>query len=155
MEALPLKRKIAKFNKKIRKGHEDMKKAITLLLVLCMSMTFFVMADEDEGLPAVQFPDVVKTEYEQAVTELSKLNIISGYEDGTFRPLENITRAEFTAVITRLLALDKEVEAASSDQNFSDMEVGYWATPYINAAFDKKIISGYGDGQFGPRPGDL
>ena len=54
---------------------------------------------------AVDFPDVESTaSYAQAVQELSALDVISGYDDGTFGPDKLVTRAEITKMIVDALA---------------------------------------------------
>ena len=64
---------------------------------------------------AVDFPDVESTaSYAQAVQELSALDVISGYDDGTFGPDKLVTRAEITKMIVDALAERSSAEASSS-----------------------------------------
>lgn len=87
--------------------------------------------------------------YESALI-LQDLGIISGYDDGSFRPLENITRAEFTKIVVCMMDKEKEAKTLSSAPAFSDVDRGNWASAYINYAVSKNILSGYSDGTFRP-----
>ncbi len=85
--------------------------------------------------------------YLKAITTLSKLNIINGYEeDGTFRPEGEITRAEFTKIIVYTLGLS---DLMTEPTEFSDVST-HWAKCNIKTAYDRKIINGFTDGTFRP-----
>ncbi len=100
----------------------------------------------DSGTP---FPDVNKKDsYALAVTTLSKLSIIDGYPDGTFGPLKNITRAEFAALLLRMLDMDNEM--APTAMPFPDVPTNLWAAGTIEMAKNMKIVDGYPDGTFKP-----
>ena len=71
-------------------------------------------------------------------------SIVSGYEDGSFRPGNTITREEFAAMIYRFMKYD-----TSASEVFSDVSPEHWAAPYIAAMKANGIISGYEDGSFG------
>lgn len=71
-------------------------------------------------------------------------NIVSGYEDDTFRPENTITREEFAAMICRFMKYD-----TNASEVFSDVPAQHWAAPYIAAMKANGIISGYEDGSFG------
>ncbi len=88
--------------------------------------------------------------YYDSALRLQDLGIISGYEDGTFRASDSITRAEFTKVVVCMMDKEAEAKALSSLPAFSDVERGNWASVYINYAVSKDILSGYADGTFGP-----
>ena len=72
--------------------------------------------------------------------------IASGYDDGTFRPTSNITRAEFATMIFRYLGLELTTDL---DNAFSNI-AGNWAERHINALAKANIIQGYGDGTYRP-----
>ncbi len=94
------------------------------------------------------FNDVDDTNpYKNAITTLSKLSVIDGYDDGTFRPDDAITRAEFTKLIVYMLGF-KDLEYQS--YSFSDVSSSHWAANYIQTAYDRGIIAGFEDGTFGP-----
>ena len=76
---------------------------------------------------------------------LVKLGIIVGYEDGTFRPHDPITRAEFAAIACRFDNLTN-----APDSGFADVQ-GHWAKTYIDNAYAFGWIVGYEDGTFRPQ----
>ncbi|MBR2916022.1 MAG: S-layer homology domain-containing protein [Clostridia bacterium] len=95
------------------------------------------------------FSDVAGTEsYADAVIMLNKLSIINGYEDGTFGPMNNVTRSEFAALLLRMLGMDQT--AAPAEKPFTDVDTLFWAAGTINAAKTMGIITGYEDGTFRP-----
>ena len=71
---------------------------------------------------------------------------ISGYEDGTFRPDNTITRAETAAIIARCSADFDENKTYSS--NFTDVSGDEWYANYVGYATEKGYISGYDGGPF-------
>ncbi len=83
-----------------------------------------------------------------AVSTLSSLNILTGYEDGSFKPEGDITRAEFCAVVCRALGFNQE--AAPTATAFTDVPAEHWASYYISTLADQKIVNGMGDGTFAP-----
>ena len=115
-------------------------KKITLILLLsCMLLTICHAA----------FSDISLTKHERAVTEMEALQIINGYEDGSFRPGEELSRAEFCALIINTLGLE-DAASGLKETEFTDVEPGHWASGYIQMAYSMRIIEGYGDGVFGP-----
>lgn len=82
--------------------------------------------------------------FADAVNTLAGLGILSGYEDGAFRPGREITRAEFVAVV---MAFSQPSETPSE---FSDVPPTHWASKSIAAAVENGWISGYPDGTFHP-----
>jgi uncharacterized repeat protein (TIGR01451 family) len=100
--------------------------------------------EKDYPLPSV-FSDVRNgVWYSQSVSYLASINIIRGYPDGTFRPDQPITRAEFAAIASRFDNL-----AETSANAFTDIS-NHWAVRVINSSFAKGWISGYPDGTFRP-----
>lgn len=95
--------------------------------------------------------DIEGTKYEEAIVKLEALNTIKGYEDGSFKPENTITRAELATVITFVLGLQDAAELAKeSPTRFSDVNAGEWYTGYINIAANENVIAGYPDGTFRP-----
>jgi len=76
-----------------------------------------------------------------------KHSYISGYTDGTFRPDNNITRAEIATVISNMLNLNLDYPAS---QKFDDVSNKHWAYKYVQAIERTGIFAGYPDGNFGP-----
>lgn len=100
---------------------------------------------------AVDFPDVESTaSYAQAVQELSALDVISGYEDGTFGPDKLVTRAEITKMIVDALAERSLAEASTESTKFADVSADHWAKGYINQGVADGFIAGMSDTEFDP-----
>ncbi len=83
---------------------------------------------------------------QEAINALVNEGIINGYEDGTFKPEKNITRAEFTKIIVSALGM----ESYGTMINFTDVNEGDWFYPYIAAAVEYEIVKGYDTGEFRP-----
>ena len=117
--------------------------------------------------------DVTGTPYESAVSFLHTLGIMRGYADGTFRPDEPITRAEFVITIARILGMDEGTNTISADPDawfswdweeeededfeseeeqspFLDVPQNHWAMEAIRLMTEMGIIEGYGNGIFAP-----
>ena len=82
--------------------------------------------------------------YGVPVATLENLGVFTGYPDGTFRPDESMSRAEFAALLTRFF--DYEAEYAGA---FGDVSAESWYADYVQAAHDIGLIEGYG-GEFRP-----
>ncbi len=100
--------------------------------------------------PTVVPADVSGTTYEYAVGKLIDLGIVNGYEDGTFRPERDITRAEFSKIVCLLLDKGPEIEESKGSTGFDDVKDSHWASGYINVAAENQLIKGYPDGTFKP-----
>lgn len=83
--------------------------------------------------------------YNTAISTLSRMGIINGYEDGSFKPDAPITRAEFTAIATRFFDYTARYRGA-----FNDVTSGSWYADYVQAAVDMGLVDGYPDGGFHP-----
>ncbi len=95
---------------------------------------------------AAKFEDV-EGDYEEAIDTLVALGVITGYEDGTFRPNQVVTRAEMAKLIVEILGYGDLVSGAKS--NFADTQ-GHWADPWIAIASGRGLVLGDGDGNFRP-----
>lgn len=130
-----------------------MKKRIAAMLLaaaLCLGLIF------SSGASASAFSDVTDPGLAEAVAVLSGLGVVDGYSDGGFHPDDALTRAQFCKLI--VTAIGKADKASSSGYRalFSDLPTSHWAVGYVNLAYDQGLISGYGDGAFGPEdPVDL
>ncbi len=82
-----------------------------------------------------------------AITFLTKKGIIKGYPDGTFRPDETVTRAEFVTLLVKLLNMNT---ATNASLPYSDMNTNHWAYRNIKISNDAGLIKGYPDGTFKP-----
>jgi hypothetical protein len=80
------------------------------------------------------------------IQRLAQENVIAGFPDGTFKPEQPVTRAQFAALINQ--AFNKP--AVRSARNFSDVSANYWAQAAIQSAYRTGFLSGYPDGTFRP-----
>lgn len=103
--------------------------------------------DLPDGMYQASFPDVDSDAwFNKYIGYLEDKDVLSGYEDGTFRPMDTITRGEISAVIARAQRYD----LISYNGIFTDVTGNDWAKDYIETLADKNIVSGYEDGTFGP-----
>lgn len=91
--------------------------------------------------------DVDKHWAKESINTAIELNLVKGYEDGTFRPDGAVTRSEFAVILGRAL----QVGLDSSGLSFKDQgSIPAWAKPYIAAAVNSGWITGYADQTFRP-----
>lgn len=134
-----------------------MKRIFSLVLVLSMVLgsfgSVFVAAEEAEKAEEVLTvvpKDVIGTEYEKAVSRLVAFGIVNGYKDGTYKPENDVTRAEFAKILIEALGIGNATRAAQGKTNFSDVPATHWASGYINVASGQGLLKGYPDGTFKP-----
>ncbi|MDO4542220.1 MAG: DUF4127 family protein [Bacillota bacterium] len=98
------------------------------------------------------FPDVeANSWYCPAVESAAEKGYLTGYEDGSFRPLANMTRAEFAAFLIKYYqAENKTIPAAGSTARFTDVSSDKWYYSSIDQAAALGLINGYEDGSFRP-----
>ena len=84
--------------------------------------------------------------YNNAISTLSNIGILGGYEDGTFRPNASITRAEFAKIAVSFFDW-ADIEAAN---NFVDVRDSAWYANYVAVAAKIGLIEGYGGNVFRP-----
>ncbi|MEE0867508.1 MAG: S-layer homology domain-containing protein, partial [Clostridia bacterium] len=123
---------------------KNLKKTLAVVLAFAMVLSF-------GAISTFAYSDVeASTTTGEAVGILSNLGILSGFEDGTFRPEETVTRAQMASIIVRTLGYDSQAVSSAGSTVFSDVAADHWASGYINVAQAQGIISGYGNGMFGP-----
>ena len=128
---------------------KDRNRKKVLSLVLCVAVMLSVMV---LGAGAA-FSDQDKIENTEAVDACSALNIIGGYEDGSFHPERNIKRSEITKMICVALNGGKEPNVSTNAvPTFNDVRgtSAEWAEGYIEACVAQGIVSGVGGGRFAP-----
>lgn len=118
-----------------------MKKVLSLVLVIAMVLSSMSFAF------GATFTDVADTDYAKAIETLTALGVVTGYEDGTYRPEKVVTRAEMAKLIVEVLGYGNLV--AGSKSNFTDTQ-GHWADAWIALAAGKGLVVGTGDGKFTP-----
>jgi hypothetical protein len=122
-----------------------MKRVLTFILVLSM-----ILGSIGAVFAAPALEDVIDTVYEDAVIRLASLGILEGYPDGTFKPDNTITRAEYAAAVIRAKGLEYAALASVGATSFSDVPATHWAAGYINVAAKAGFINGMGDGTYAP-----
>ncbi|HUS16981.1 MAG TPA: S-layer homology domain-containing protein, partial [Chloroflexia bacterium] len=80
-----------------------------------------------------------------AIDYLAAFGVISGYEDGTFKPEGGITRAQFMKMLAGALRWPSGPPARAT---FRDVPLAHWASAYIEAAVARQAVTGYADGTF-------
>ncbi len=92
------------------------------------------------------YADVTKDDwFAFAVSYMTENKLITGYPDGTFKPNNPISRAEFAAIASRFDQLKTGLNLP-----FNDVGAGHWAYDVIASAADKGWVNGYPDGSFKP-----
>lgn len=103
--------------------------------------------DLPDGAYVSSFPDIeADAWFNKYVGYLEDKNVLNGYEDGTFRPYDTVTRGEISTVIARA----QRYELIPYSGIFADVTDSDWAKDYIQTLASQGIISGYEDGTFGP-----
>ena len=116
-----------------------MKKYISVLLLVLMTL-----------VPFSGFAGDIDPDFQDAINLCQALGIIQNYEDGTFRPDNKVTRAEFSTILIRLLSLEQAAEAIDEPSKFNDVADNHWAKKQINLLYTLGYINGVGNGQFMP-----
>lgn len=117
-----------------------MKRLVTFLLAACMVCSMGLIQAQDGS-------DTIGTVYEKPAFRLMSVGVMEGYEDGTFRPEGEVTRAEMAAVAVRLLGISG---TTATGQVFDDVAVDHWAAGDIEVAASMGLVQGTGNGLFSP-----
>ena len=125
-----------------------MKKLLAMVLALVMTLSLAVSAN------AFKDDTKISDDYAEAVAVLNGMGVFKGYEDGSFKPEGNITRAEVATIVYRIYTAD----VAKNDKSglyatynkFSDMAGAGWAQGYIGYCANASLVKGYPDGTFKP-----
>lgn len=99
------------------------------------------------------FPDVPEKWSKSYIGYLEGFNVVTGYEDGNFRPENYITRAEMAVMMAKAEGYDITPDISADEVDFPDVDDGYatWsAAKAIQILSDLGIMSGYTDGTFRP-----
>ncbi|MEK4372337.1 fibronectin type III domain-containing protein [Paenibacillus sp. FSL R5-0473] len=94
----------------------------------------------------VFFEDIDSTFNKEQIIFLAQQGVISGISETKFEPQRAITRAEFTALIVRLMG----IESAEYKGTFKDVSPEDWFAEYIAAGIKNKVIAGMGNQVFAP-----
>lgn len=125
---------------------KNLKRLLSLALTLAMMVGFFATS------ASAAFKDQadIDTKHEEAVNMNVALNIINGYDDGTFKPLGNVTRGEMAKMVT--IVMNRGTDPNLSTQatpSYTDT-ASHWAHKYIEYCTDLGIVAGHGNGTFKP-----
>ena len=116
------------------------KKLITAILAIAMVTPNIVLAKDYKQ----KFWDVDKSHWAfEAIAELTDRGVINGYNDGSFKPEETISRAEWAKIMVGAAGISTD----DDEVYFRDMD-GHWAVPYVNAASD--YLTAYSDNTYRP-----
>lgn len=114
-----------------------MRRLLTIFLAAIMVLTAVPLASA-----AVRFSDVPQSHWAyKAITEMAERGIIKGYNDGKFRPNNEVTRAEFAKIMIAAAEIDMN---GNKSQTFVDVPRSHWAFNYVEHA--KPYLTGYKSG---------
>ena len=99
-----------------------MKKVLSLVLALSLVLGTFAFTP----VFAASFDDVAGEACEDAVNVLTELGVVTGYEDGTYKPENIVTRAEMAVLVVNALGLEDYVTSTATS-SFTDMSGYGWA----------------------------
>ena len=124
----------------------NLKKVLSLVLCVAMMLSVMVMST------GAAFPDQDKIQNAEAVDMATALGIIDGYEDGTFRPAENIERGEAVKMISAMLNGGRDAVQETTESSYTDVlgSDDAWANKYIEYCTAQGIVSGVGEDRFAP-----
>lgn len=124
----------------------NLKKVLSLVLCVAMMLSVMVMST------GAAFPDQDKIQNAEAVDMATALGIIDGYEDGTFRPAENIERGEAVKMISAMLNGGRDAVQETTVSSYTDVlgSADAWANKYIEYCTAEGIVSGVGEDRFAP-----
>ena len=125
-----------------------MKKLLAMVLALVMTLSLAVSAN------ALKADEKINEDYAEAVAVLNGMGVFKGYEDGSFKPENNITRAEVATIIYRIytgdVAKNDKSGLYASYNKFTDMAGAGWAAGYIGYCSNAELVKGYPNGTFQP-----
>lgn len=122
----------------------EMKKGSAIAASVTMGVSLFA------GSASAEFSDVSGS-LKNEVNEAQKMGLVSGYKDGTFKPIQAVTRGEFARlVVAAYESSSKESLSAGTTSRFKDVSATSTLGPAILKAAEKGWIAGYSDGSFRP-----
>ena len=113
-----------------------MKKILSILLAAIMLISVMAV-----GVSAATFADTTNHWGKEYIDYWTGEDAVSGYQDGTFRPNNKVTRGEVAQIVTNILNL----VSSSKSSPFSDMKSGAWYYEPVLACYDSGIIIGFPD----------
>jgi hypothetical protein len=128
------------------KGGKSMKKFLSLVLALVMTMSLVTIS-----AGATSFTDDSSIDYDEAIEVMQALKVIDGYGDGSFRPDTALNRGQAAKIICNLILGPTTAAALPvTSAPFSDVPADSTFAGYIAFCAKEGIINGYTDGTFRP-----
>ena len=127
----------------------NLKKVLSLVLCVAMLLSVMVMStgaaftDEDDFSP----------QYAEAAEVLAGMKVMQGYDDGSFLPQRNITRAQVATMIYRAATsdvTDTQTPIYADYDKFDDVQSDDWFAGYVNYCGNAELIKGFTPTTFGP-----
>ena len=131
----------------------NLKKFLALVLAMMMAFSLMVTVNAKDVTTDFSDSESVTESFQEGLQVLAGMKVFEGYEDGTFKPKNNITRAEVATIVYRIATGDAEGKQAHLYKDyvkFDDVKPDHWAAGYINYCANAEWIAGYGNGKFGP-----
>lgn len=113
------------------------------------SFLIFIFLIAPSSLSAKEFSDTNGHWAQNYIQNAADFGLIKGYPDGTFRPDQKISRAEFVTILAQESG-ESINEASIHAEEFPDVANNHWARRYILWGRENKILTGYDDGTFRP-----
>lgn len=129
----------------MRRSKKILALALALLMIIGLANPAFANPIND-----MNDIDAITPRYEPAIGVLFGLDIMRGTDQQLIHPTRNVVRAEFAALVFRLMTGAMTDVPVSEEQIFTDVQPGRWYYDYVNWAATEGIIHGRGDGTFGP-----
>ncbi|MBQ9492442.1 MAG: S-layer homology domain-containing protein [Oscillibacter sp.] len=130
-----------------------MKKFISMALALVMTLSLYTFIAPEASAEFTDADQLSSKYAQQAADVIQTIEVMDGYDDGSFRPAAGLTRQAAAKIICNMVLGPTTAKALPTNANpFPDVLAGNQFSGYISYCSQKGIISGYSDGTF--RPGD-
>ena len=125
----------------------NLKKILAIVLAVTMVMALGITAGAADAFPDVKAGDP----HARAINLLASLEVLKGFEDGTYQPDGTYTREQFAKILYVLMhGKDDNAAMYTGTSPFPDVEADRWSAGYITWAKNSNIINGREDGLFWP-----
>ncbi|MEW6491027.1 MAG: S-layer homology domain-containing protein [Cyanobacteriota bacterium] len=114
--------------------------------VSAVTSPYIVAYTPDGSSPDIAFTDIQNHWAANFINALAKQGLISGFKDGTFKPDEKMTRAQYAALLVKAFDPATKRDAKS----FTDVANDYWAKDVIQQAYRGQFLSGFENNSFKP-----
>ena len=128
----------------------NLKKVLSLVLCVAMLLSVMVMST---GAASFTDEDEFSPQYAEAAEVLTGMGVIQGYDDGSFLPQRNITRAQVATMIYRAVThdvTDSQTDLYKDYNKFEDVPSTDWSAGYVGYCANGELIKGFTPTTFGP-----